>query len=195
MIRRFEKAYSTYNKLTYLYSVGHTSEEVVDYIHHILENHGSDWDWEGIERRLPFAFGSDGDVYFTSDEPYTPLVGHGKNLGYAVYYTNAENGLIDLLKNTCIKTYNLFEEVYNMLYGDVGLYFIVKSFDENGDYKYCKAYLGSAYDKNKLFDLLYDLYKPKLISFDEYEHDVNDLTYVSVCGEVPDKLKFYYKII
>ncbi len=195
MIRRFSKAYSTYNKVTYLYSVESMNEEYiyhVNRINEVLDDHGSNWDWEYF--KLPIVFGSDGDVYFLSDDLQASFIGYDYNLNYSVYYDNNRNDLFKLLKETCLDTFRLFSEVNRFVRDDVKIYGLSKNFDKEGNYLYCKIYLNNEKDKKGFLDLLYNLYKPKLIDIENHIVFTEDLLYISLCGVKPDNIKYYYKL-
>lgn len=204
MIRLFNVAYSNYNKVTYLYSVTHSYEDydkTVNDINKLLLGYRSYWDWEREVGRVPVVVGSNGELYFLSDDDTITLLGRDKNggLSYYVDFNTAnsiygeENSLEILLKDVCEKTYRLYKKIYQLMGGSVYMYGVRCTVV--GDKEIKKIYLNTHNDfKLKLINTIEEL--TGFYFFDLKVDNVfseKELCGISVCGNKQDKVKFYFK--
>jgi hypothetical protein len=197
MIQLFEKAYSTYNKVTYLYSVvsyfGDDSDFQHKQIHDVLSHYGVDWGY--LNNRTPIVFSSDGEVYFLSDVFDISFIGRNKDLSYTTYYSCDRVDLHELLYNTCTNTYNLYLDLLDYMHGDIKINYVSKKYDSNNNYLNCKVYLNSISNKDLFIKTIIYNYKPNLVGVNTLDiTQSNKLSNVSFCGRDTNLIKFYFNI-
>lgn len=210
MVKKVYKNYSSYDKgtVSYLYMVEHgktEDQELIKKINQVFDEYNVRWDWENAIDRIPTVIGSDGEVYFTSDDRKVCFYGkdmygnlstyNGKLSADCIY--NTTNSLETLLKNKCEKTYGFYNNINYLMNNVVYIEGVRETVNIYNDVVIRKAYLNTA-DEHKL-DLIKTI--EELSGFYFFEDIAGDsikpedLDYVSICGEDYSKVKFYFRLI